>query len=98
MDRESILKILRAHAAELQAGGLLHLRLFGSVARGEANAASDIDLLADFDDSQPVTLVTMGSLEYRLTDLLGAKVEISTTTWMKDPVRTQVLREAVVAF
>jgi len=36
MDRDRILAILRSHAPELQAAGLTHLRLFGSVARGEA--------------------------------------------------------------
>jgi predicted nucleotidyltransferase len=48
MDKDRILAILRQHAPELKAAGLLHLRVFGSVARGEASphSHSDVDLLA----------------------------------------------------
>ncbi len=98
MDRERIIVILREHAPELKAAGLAHLRLFGSVARGEANSESDVDLLADFDQSKRVTLVTVGSLENRLGSLLDAKVELSSVEWMREPIREQALREAVVAF
>jgi len=53
MDKNRILAILRSHAPELQAAGLAHLRLFGSVARGEATPQSDIDLIADFALDEP---------------------------------------------
>lgn len=98
MDREHILALLRRHAAELNAAGIRRLYLFGSTARGEANPQSDIDLMADFDRSKQVTLVTLASLEYRLSALLGARVELSTADWMKGPVREHALREAIIAF
>jgi predicted nucleotidyltransferase len=98
MDTDRILAILRNNAAELHAAGLLHLRVFGSVARGEASPKSDVDLLADFDRSKRLTLVTIGRLESRLSDLLGAKVDLSSPDWMREPVRDQALREAVLAF
>jgi hypothetical protein len=98
MDRERILAILRTHAPELKSAGLVHLRLFGSVARGEATAHSDVDLLADFDLSRRITLVTVGGIESRLADLLGTKVDLSSANWMREPVRTRALREAVLAF
>jgi predicted nucleotidyltransferase len=98
MDRERILGILRTHEPELKAAGLVHLRVFGSVALGEANSESDVDLLADFDKAKRITLVTVGSLEHRLGDLLGTKVELSSADWMREPLRKQALREAVVAF
>src|SRR5437870_4724048 len=69
MDKDLIITKLREHAPELREAGLIHLRVFGSVARGDANANSDVDLLADFDKSKRVTLVTMGNLESRLADL-----------------------------
>jgi predicted nucleotidyltransferase len=74
------------------------LRLFGSVARNEAVISSDIDLLADFDKSARLTLVKVGSLQSRLTDMLGVNVDLSSPEWMKEPVRLQALREAVLAF
>ncbi len=98
MDKERIIVILREHEPELKAAGVTHLRLFVSVARGEANSLSDVDLLADFDQSKRITLVTVGSLESRLRDLLGANVELSSAEWMREPIREQALREAVVAF
>jgi predicted nucleotidyltransferase len=98
MDKEKILAILRDHAPELKEAGLVHLRLFGSVARGQANAQSDVDLLADFDRSRRITLVTLGRLENHLSTLLGTKVELSSPDWMREPVRKQALREAVLAF
>jgi hypothetical protein len=97
-DKEKILVILREHAPELKEAGLKHLGVFGSVARGQADNQSDVDLIADFDRSKRITLVTLGSLESRLGALLGMKVELSSAEWMKEPVRRQALQEAIIAF
>ena len=51
MTREEVLARLLEHKPELQSLGLSHLRLFGSVARAEHTASSDVDLLAEFDPS-----------------------------------------------
>jgi uncharacterized protein len=98
MDKDRIIVILQEHAPELQAAGLVHLRVFGSVACGEATPQSDVNLMADFDKSKRVTPLTVGRLESRLTDLLGVKVDLSSAEWMKEPVRMQALRESVLAF
>jgi predicted nucleotidyltransferase len=98
LDKDLIILKLRYHAPELKEAGLVHLRVFGSVARGEANAQSDVDLLADFDKSKRFTLLTVSRLENHLADLLGVKVELSSPDWMKEHVRKQALREAVLAF
>ncbi len=97
-DSKKILAILRDHAPELKEAGLVHLRRFGSVARGKADDKSDIDLLADFDRSRRITLVTLASLENRLSNLLGTKVDLSSPEWMKESVRREALQEAIVAF
>jgi len=98
METRHVVQILRDHEPELRAAGIVHLRVFGSVARGEASSSSDVDLLAEFDKSKRLTLVTVGRLQSHLTDLLGANVDLSSPEWMKEPVRTHALREAVVAF
>jgi uncharacterized protein len=98
MDKDRIIMILREHAPELREAGLVHLHVFGSVARGEASPQSDVDLMADFDKSKRVTLLTVGRLESLLADLLGVRVDLSAAEWMKEPVRVQALREAVIAF
>jgi predicted nucleotidyltransferase len=98
MDREDVLKTLRKHASELNAAGVTHLRMFGSVARGEATTVSDVDLLAEFEPSKRLTLVTLGALESRIEDLLGTKVDLSSAAWMRERVRERALREAVLVF
>jgi hypothetical protein len=98
MDRYDVISKLREHEQELKAAGIVHLLIFGSVARGEASAESDIDLIADFDKSTRLTLVKVGNLQSRLTDLLGVHVDLSSSEWMREPVKSRALREAVRAF
>ena len=98
MDRQFVIEKLRHHEQELKAAGILHISLFGSVARDEASSMSDVDLLADFDNSRRMTLVKVGSLQSRLSKMLGARVDLSSTEWMREPVKSKALREAVIAF
>jgi uncharacterized protein len=98
MDKSYVISKLREHQGELKAAGIVHLRVFGSVARGEASRDSDVDLLAEFDKSRRLTLLTMSRLENRLGDLLGVKVDLSSAEWMREPVRREALSEAVLAF
>jgi len=98
MHKHQVLRTLREHEPELKAAGIVHLRIFGSVARGESSPSSDVDLMAEFDKSKRLTLVKIGSLQSRLTDMLGAPVELSSSEWMREPVRSRALREAVLAF
>ena len=98
MDMRHVIQILRAHEPELKAAGIVHLRVFGSVARGDASGHSDVDLMAEFDETKRLSLVKIGSLQGRLTDLLGAPVELSSSEWMQEPVRSKALHEAVLAF
>jgi hypothetical protein len=98
MDKNRILAILRSHAPELKAAGIAHLRLFGSVARGEATPQSDIDLMADFAPDLRVSLMTLSGLRLQLCDLLGTEVDLSSASAMKEPVRANADREAVHVF
>lgn len=98
MDKSSVIEMLRRHEPELRAAGIVHLRLFGSVVRGEESAQSDVDLMADFDRSKCLTLFDMARLEGRLSYLLGGKVDLSPAGSMKERVRVRALREAVHAF
>jgi len=89
---------LREHEPELKAAGIVHLRLHGSVARGEATPASDVDLIADLDSARRFSLLDMAGLENRLKDLLGVRVDLSPSHTLKEPVRERASREAVLAF
>lgn len=98
MNKESVIETLRRHEPELRAAGIVHLRLFGSVARGEESAEWNIDLMADLDRSMRLSLVSMVHLENRLSDLLGVRVDLAPAGSMKDTVRARAVREAIYAF
>ena len=74
------------------------MRLHGSVARDEASAISDIDLIADLDPAKPVSLLDMVGLENHLSDLLGIHVDLSPSHTLKAPVAAKAADEAVLAF
>ena len=99
MDRDDVIATLRAHELELKAAGVTRLRVFGSVARGEHGAESDIDIVGAFDQtSGGVSLLDLVHLENRLSDLLGVQVDLVQEKSLKTRVRNNVEREAVVAF
>lgn len=98
MDRDYVITKLREHEPELKAAGIVHLRLHGSLARGTASAASDLDLIAEFDAAKHLSLLDMVGLENRLSDLLGAPVDLSPEHTLKQPVAERAARESLRAF
>jgi len=94
MDRNLALRLLENRKAELQARfGVASLALFGSVARGENRADSDIDILVSFDG--PATSARYFGLLFFLKDLLGAPVDLVTERALRAELRPFVEREAV---
>jgi predicted nucleotidyltransferase len=84
---EHVIATLRAHEAELRQAGIRRLSLFGSVARGDAKADSDVDLAAELDPEAGIGLFALGALERRLAELVGRKVDL-----LPEPVEKQRLR------
>src|SRR5919106_6778068 len=78
-ERERVLRILREHEPEIRAQGVMRLRMFGSMARGEAGPKSDVDLITDIDRSIKFSLVDLVGLQHFLADLLGREVDVGTT-------------------
>ncbi len=70
-----------------------NIRVFGSVARGEETATSDVDLLVDLDVG--VGLLDLIGLERELAELLGVDVDVVPAQSLKPAIREQVLAEAV---
>jgi predicted nucleotidyltransferase len=95
MNRDEVISRLRAHEPELRAAGITRLSIFGSIARGDNSPESDVDLLAEFDTARHYTLLTMGTLESHLADLLETPVDLSSPEWLKG---NQALEESVLAF
>jgi len=84
--REEILRIASRH-------GAYNVRVFGSMARGEALSDSDIDLLVELEPGR--TLVDLGSLQVDLGEALGRSVDVLTENGLHWYIREQVLKEAV---
>jgi predicted nucleotidyltransferase len=93
--REDVLARIDRAAPELRAHAVKELWLFGSAAREELKAGSDIDILVDF--AAPVTLFEFARLRRRLESLLGRSVDLVTRDALKPQLREQILREAVRA-
>ena len=84
--REEILRIAASHGAR-------NVRVFGSVARGDADEKSDIDLLVEFEPGR--SLLDHAGLWLDLQELLGCKVDVVSERGIKPRIRERVLREAV---
>ena len=84
--REDILRVAARHGAR-------NVRVFGSIARGEADERSDVDLLVGFEPGR--SLLDHAALWLELQDLLGCKVDVVSEGGIKARIRERVLREAV---
>jgi predicted nucleotidyltransferase len=94
MKQDVVLKLLKQKNAELsQRFGVKSLLLFGSVARDQAAAASDVDLLVEF--NRPVGYFGLFALQDYLEKLLGCSVDLGTPGSLKPNIREQVLGEAI---
>lgn len=73
--------------------GASNVRDFGSVARGEADCKSDIDLLVDLEPGR--SLFDLGGLLMDLQELLGHKEDVVTERGLRKRIREHVLKEAI---
>ncbi len=94
MDKSDLLREKRAEILRTAAEhGAYNVRIFGSVARGEADDASDLDFLVEMEPGR--SLLDLGGLLMDLQDLLGCSVDVVTEKGLRKRIRDQVLREAV---
>jgi predicted nucleotidyltransferase len=85
-EREAILDLARKH-------GATNVRVFGSAARDELDAGSDIDFLVDLDPQ--ATLLDLGALLLDLEELLHRRVDVVTSAALHHAIRDEVLKQAV---
>jgi len=84
--RTDILRVAASHGAR-------KVRIFGSVARGEAGPESDLDFLIDLEPGR--SLLDHAALLLELEAILGCKVDVVTERGLRTRIRERVLREAV---
>jgi predicted nucleotidyltransferase len=95
MKRSDALEQLAALKPELKKLGIKSLSVFGSVARDQARAGSDIDLLAEF--HQTPDLIEFAGVKLRLEELLGCNVDLVTRGGVYPMPRRRILKEAIRA-
>ncbi|MFO8008235.1 MAG: nucleotidyltransferase family protein [Candidatus Brocadiia bacterium] len=94
MNRETLIRERRQEIARLaDKYGARNVRVFGSVARGEADEASDVDFLVELEPGR--SLFDLGGLQFELEELLGVPVDVVTEPGLKARIRDRVLKEAV---
>ena len=98
MNAEDALTTLRRHAGDLRARGVMHVALFGSLARGENRPDSDIDILVEFDPSARVTVFDYVGVKEFVAGLFDRKVDVIDRDALKPHLRPSSARDAVYAF
>ena len=95
MGRHEILELLRKHAPDLRKRFMVKdLWVFGSAARDEARAGSDVDILVDF--AGPPTFEGYMDLKFRLEELLGARVDLVTRDAVRPALKERIERESIL--
>ena len=85
-NRDEILRIAHKYGAR-------NVRAFGSVARGDADDLSDLDLIVELESGR--TLLDLGGLQFELEELMGCPVDVVTERGLKKRIRDRVLRDAI---
>ncbi len=85
-ERRRLLDSARSH-------GVRRVRVFGSVARGDAGPGSDVDLLVELAPGR--TLVDLAGFRIDATKILGVAVDVATVDMLKDRLRSEILAEAL---
>ncbi|MGH6895358.1 MAG: nucleotidyltransferase domain-containing protein [Geminicoccaceae bacterium] len=93
-----VLARLREHAPELRTRGVQHLYVFGSVARGDARADSDVDLAIEIDPTSDFSLITLGSLTADVEEWLNRSVDLGERSMLRPSLRADFERDVVRVF
>lgn len=93
-----VLSTLHEHEDELRKRGICHAAVFGSLARGESGADSDIDVLVDLDPDRPMGLFEYARVRLYISELLGGSADVVNRKTLKPLLKDAILRDAVNAF
>lgn len=98
MDRTDAIAKLRQHADAVKGMGATALYLFGSTARNEAGAASDLDLFVDHDPAGRFSLIDLVGIKQFLEEALAVEVDVTTRSSLHPMIRKDIERSAVRVF
>ena len=95
LDLQDVLERLRVHEADLRRLGLAHAAVSGSVARGEARAESDIDVLVELDQNRPMGIFKYARLKLYIHELLDVPSDVVNRRTPKALLEAGILHNAV---
>ena len=95
---ERCLLAIRERENWLRTFGVVHAAVFGSVARGEADSASDVDVLVELAPGHKVGMPEFVQIEDGLVAALGRPVDLHSRGGLRSPKHDQILSEMVTAF
>jgi predicted nucleotidyltransferase len=98
MQKQEAIRLLREHADAIRALGATGLYLFGSTARGNARAGSDVDLFVDYDESGPFSLIELLPIKDYLEEILHHPADVTTRDSLHPMLRDRILAEAERVF
>jgi predicted nucleotidyltransferase len=100
MNRNQALAVIQRHRAELKELGVVSLSLFGSTARNEADANSDVDVAVRLEDipSGFATLARLDRVRERLSELLGVRVDVVPEPEEPGRLKAAIDRDRCLAF
>ena len=98
MQKDAVLARLRDAETELRAKGVTRAALFGSVARGEQHADSDIDIMVEIDPDRHVGVFGLVEIMNAIEDLFSVKVDVADRDSLQPFVRPSAERDAIYAF
>lgn len=93
-----VVKNLRTHKDSLKDCHITHLWIFGSVARGEEHATSDIDVIVEIAPDAKMFLTAFSRLQLDLSDLLGHPVDLAEWRTLRPTVVQEAKSDAVMVF
>lgn len=98
MNRNDAVAALKSCADAVKAHGATALYLFGSSARDNARADSDLDLFVDYDPEHNFSLVDLADIKLYLEDRLGIPVDVTTRDSLHPMLRASIEKSAVRVF
>jgi len=95
MTPEDVRRLIEPETGALRERGVTALYVFGSVARGDAQSTSDVDIIVDYDPASDFDLIDLAGVRRRISERIGSEVDVVTRNGIHGRIRERVLKEAV---